>query len=175
MAFKPSGSVTRSNEPIQDNERKEDTFVRDERDNYLFPEIQVNDITSITRPETKWYWDFDMPVYQVASALEDKRIRFHCKTDKTIKGDAENITAFKGRGKKIPENSWLGVLNIEREVQELEPLTTDDFEIEPYQKLKLSEEKSFEAGKIQIYKKLKETRLQYGINNIIFTWGRKIF
>lgn len=166
-SFKPSSQQTNYTE----EPKQEKVFVRDESDNILFKEIQVNDITTLIRPETVFYADFDMPVYQIAANLEEKRIKASCKKDPSVVIDCKGKREFKGLGKKIAESSELGVLNTKRQVEGLEPFTVDDFEIEQYQKLNKSEEESFETAKIQVYKKLKEYREQYLLPKVIPVLG----
>lgn len=158
----------------EDTPAKTYEFVRDTSDNTLFKDIQVDDISSLIRDETVFYSDFDMGVYQIAANLEQKRIMAVCKADESISVDCKGIREFKGLGKKIAASSELGVLNTKREVEGLPPLSPEDFEITPYQKLNTSEEKALETGKIQVYKKLKEYRLQYGIPKVIPLLGEGV-
>lgn len=140
----------------------------DEGDNYLFKEIQVDDISTLTRPETVWYDDSDMMVYRAASMVEEKRIKVTHKEDPNITFDCKNITEFKGRGKNVGANTVLGLYNVDRELTGEDPYTPEDFIVEPYQVIVGGEEeKAFETAKIQILRTLKETRLQYKISKII--------
>lgn len=154
-----------------DDDNKNKPFERDISDNKLFREIQVDDITTIIDDKTVCMYDADTPLYQVAGNMEIKGIRVTCKKDKNITEDLKNVTMFSGRGKSISDKSWLGVLNIEREIQGLEPLTVEDFDIEETQTLKMDEDKALEAAKIQIYKRLKTLREQYKIKNITLVVG----
>lgn len=164
--------VTTENENKHDvGEKRENVFIRDESDNPLFREIQVDDISKLIRPETVFYADFDMPVYQIASNLEEKRIKATCKSDPSIVIDCKGVREFKGLGKKIADSSELGVLNLKRSVEGLQPLSADDFDIIQYQNLNMNEDKAFETAKIQVYKKLKEYRLQYNIPKVIPVLG----
>lgn len=149
--------------------RKE--FEKDSSDNPLFREIQVGDVSKVIRPETVFYADFDMAVYQAASNLEQNRIRATHKLDPSLVIDCKGIREFKGLGKKIADSSELGVLNLKRSVEGLEPLVIGDFDIVKYQNLNKDEDKAFETAKIQIYKKLKEYRLQYDIPKVIPVLG----
>ncbi|MBU5860978.1 hypothetical protein JVW02_19615, partial [Vibrio cholerae O1] len=56
-------------------------------------------------------------------------------------------------------------------VEGLQPLSADDFDIIQYQNLNMNEDKAFETAKIQVYKKLKEYRLQYNIPKVIPVLG----
>ena len=173
MSFKIStGKVVKSNAPEDQyhnstyNKGYNVSQGRDLGDNYLFKEIQVDDISAITDENTKWYWDFDMPIYQIASNLEEKRIKVICNTDPSIKADLGGIVEFKGQGKKIAEGSWLGILNVERSVEGKDEFSAEDFTVTPYQFLKMSDDKAFETAKIQVYTKLKRIREQYCIQNV---------
>lgn len=147
-------------------------FNKDEGDNYIFKEIQVEDIKTLTRPETVWYDDSDMMVYRAASMVEEKRIKVTHKKDKSIVFDCKNITEFKGRGKSVGTNTVLGLYNVDRELNNLPCLLPEDFSIEQYQIIQGgNEEKAFETAKIQILKTLKDTRLQYGLSKIIPVLG----
>jgi len=151
---------------------EEKPFIRDDRDNKLFKDIQVKDVTKYIRPETVGCWDFDMPCYMAASNMETKFIRVVCNSDKTITDDIKGVVAFKGRGKKIAEASWLGLLNVEREVEGKELLTPDDFTVTDHQKLKYdTEEQALEQAKIILYKNIKKVKLQYGLSNIKLVLG----
>lgn len=158
--------------PQEDATTGKKEFNRDESDNYLFKEIQVEDISALIRPETVFYDDSDMMVYRAASMVEEKRVKITHKEDNTITFDCKNVTEFKGRGKKVGDNSVLGLYNVDLELQGKTLLTPDDFEIQPYQLIQSrDEEKAFESAKIQILKTLKETRLQYQIHKIIPVLG----
>ncbi len=152
-------------------EDKKVEFVKDTSDNPLFKDIQVDDISKLIKPETVFYADFDMPVYQVASNLEVRRVTATCISDPSIVIDCKGVREFKGLGKKIADSSELGVLNLKRSLEGLPELSVEDFEVAPYQKLTSDEDKSLETAKIQIYKKLKEYRLQYDIPKVIPVLG----
>jgi len=168
MTFNVKGHRTTNTEGT--GETKSD-FAKDYSDNPLFPEIQVDDISKIIKPETIFYADFDMPVYQIASNLEERRIVAKCTKESDIVVDCKGVREFKGLGKKIADSSELGVINLKRSVEGLPLLSAEDFEIKPYQKLNMDEDKSLEAAKIQVYKKLKEYRLQYDIPKVIPVLG----
>lgn len=163
--FAPSGNTA------EEPEQAKKEFIRDESDNILFRKIQVDDINTLIRPETVFYADFDMPVYQIASNLEQKRIKAVCKSEPSIVIDCKGIREFKGLGKKISESSELGVLNTKRSVEGLPELSPEDFEVEQYQTLNMEEDKAFETAKIQVYTKLKEYRLQYCIPKVVPVLG----
>lgn len=148
-------------------------FERDLSDNKLFTEIQVKDpvTTGIFKDETIGVADFDTPVFRIAQQMENKYIYVECISDKNINAELKNKTEFKGKGKKISESSWLGLLNTEREVEGLAPLTVEDFTLEEKQKLKYDEDKAMEQAKILIYKKIKQYRQQYQLNTIKLLLG----
>lgn len=154
-------------------DKEEKPFVRDDSDNKLFPEIQVKDPVGegIFRDETIGIADFDTPVFRIAQQMENKYIYVECTSDKSINAELKNKTEFKGKGKKISDSSWLGLLNTEREVEGLEPLTVEDFTLEERQKLKYEEEKAMEQAKILVYKKLKQCREQYQLKTIKLLLG----
>lgn len=158
-------TATESNDHFEPEEK---VFERDESDNKLFTEIQVKDPIGegIFRNETVGIIDFDTPVYRIAQQMENKYLYVECNSDKSINAELKNKTEFKGKGKKISESSWLGLLNTEREVEGLEPLTVEDFTLEERQQLKYEEDKAMEQAKILVYKKLKQCRQQYQLKTI---------
>lgn len=166
-SFTPSQSVAR------EEVKEAKPFQRDESDNKLFPEIQVKDPIKrcLITKDTIGVWDFDTPVYRIAQQMENKYLEVICKKDKTIKADLKNKTEFKGRTKKVSDNSWLGLLNIERGVKGLEPLEVEDFELTEKQELKYEEDKAMEQAKILVYKKLKQVRQQFQLPRIILALG----
>lgn len=157
-AFNPSqgGSFVEEEKP----------FVRDDSDNKLFPEIQVKNPREqgLITDDTVAVFDFDTPVFRIAQQMETKYVTVTCGD---ITADLKNKTEFKGKGKKISESSWLGLLNTEREVEGLEPLVVEDFSIEEKQKLKYDEDKALEQAKILVYKKIKQIKLQYGLTKTL--------
>ena len=151
---------------------KEKVFVRDDSDNKVLKDIQVKDIKNIITPDCVGVWDFDTPVWKACSNMEVKTIRVKHKTEAVV-ADMKNITAFKGRGKAISDSSWLGMQNVDRELEGKEPWTVDDFEIEEVQTLKYdSYEKTIDQAKVQIYMKLKQIRQQFGIPRIKVVLGQ---
>ena len=157
----------------EDNEVQEKVFVRDDSDNKLFPDIQVKDLSSsgLIKESTEAYWDYDTPIFRIAQQMENKYIYVECKSDKTLNAELSNVTEFKGRTKKVSETSWLGLLNVEREVKGLPELSVEDFEIQERQKLKYSKEKAMEQAKILHFSKVKQIRQQYNIKNIKLLLG----
>lgn len=153
------------------NSKTDPNFVRDERDNKLFPQIQVRDITTLITDDCVAGWDFDGVVYRVASNMENRLIRITHKEDPTITEVLPNITTFKGRSKKVSESSWLGLQNIERELKELPLWGEEDFGVESFQELKMEREKALEQAKIQIFQKVKQVKQQYRIPKVKLLLG----
>lgn len=152
-------------------EKEVKPFVRDESDNKLFKDIQVKDITPLITEDCVAGWDFDGVVYRVASNMENRLIRITHKTDPDITEVLPNITTFKGRGKNISESSWLGLQNIDRELKELPLWSEEDFEVVPFQELKMERSKALEQAKIQIFQKIKQVKQQYRIPNVKLLLG----
>jgi len=154
-----------------DQSKQESTpFVRDNSDNKLFTRIQVKDISSIINENTIGIYDADTLIYQTCSNMETKFIKVK---DKSTGEEVElpNITTFKGLGKKVKPSSWLGLQNVDRELQGLPLLTPEDFEVTDHQKLKFDEAKSTEQVKIQVLMKLKQVRQQFGVPKIQMILG----
>ncbi|MCP4985255.1 MAG: hypothetical protein GY928_04040 [Colwellia sp.] len=149
-------------------------FVRDESDNKIFKEIQVEAGSDLITEDTIGCWDFDTPIYKIASNLENKFITVTCKTDKTITDELKGVVPFKGRSStKVAEGSWLGLLNVERKVAGLDELTPDDFDIVAGQRLKYpDEDKAMEQAKIVLYKNVKKVKQQYGISKVKLLLGQ---
>ena len=159
-SFTPSNDVE-----VREEVKEAKPFQRDESDNKLFPQIQVKDISKVTDGNTRWKLDADGIIYKAASIMENLYIVIKNK-ESGDEFELEGVEAFKGKGKTISENSWLGVENIKREAKKLSPLSVDDFEVEQKQRLKMDEDKAFEQAKIMINMKLKGLRQQFNIDNI---------
>ena len=168
-----SKGFSKKSSPVKEVFQEEKVFVRDESDNKLFPEIQVKDLyaSGLIKDVTEAYWDYDTPIFRIAQQMENKYIYVECKTDKTLYAELSNVTEFKGRTKKVSEGSWLGLLNVEREVAGLPSLSVEDFEIQERQKLKYSKEKAMEQAKILHFSKVKQIRQQYNIKNVKLALG----
>lgn len=146
-------------------------FKKDLSDNKLFPQLQIDDISKVTDEKTRWKLDGDGIVWKSCSAVETLYITVECK-EEGIKEDLDGVTVFKGRGKSISVDSWLGVLNVKREVKGLKPLSPEDFIVTEKNKLNYkTEDIAFEQVQIMIRTKLKNMREQFGINNIDFCIG----
>lgn len=151
-------------------EQSENTFKRDESDNKLFPQIQVKDITDIITEDCVGAWDFDGVVYRVCANMETLQVKVEHK-EQDVSEILPNVTAFKGRGKKISETSWLGVKNLERELENKPAWKVDDFTVTQFQELKMDKEKAIEQAKIQILMKIKQVKQQYRIPSVLLLLG----
>ena len=153
--------------------KQEKVFVRDDSDNKVLKDIQVKDISPIITSDCVGVYDFDTPVWKACANMETKTIRVKHKTEDVV-ADMQNVTAFKGRSSgKIGEGSWLGMQNLDRELQGLPAWTVDDFEVEEVQTLKYdSYEKTLEQAKVQIFLKLKQVRQQFGVPKIKVVLGQ---
>lgn len=146
-------------------DKEEKPFVRDDSDNKLFPQLQIKDLSEVTDSNTRWKLDADGIVYKAASIMENLYIVVKNK-DTGEEVELEGLEVFKGKGKSISENSWLGVENIKREAKNLTPYSVEDFDVEQKQRLKMEKDKALEQAKIMINMKLKGLRNQFGIKNI---------
>jgi hypothetical protein len=155
-----------SNPDLDESKKEERPFIRDTSDNKIFKSIQVKDISTITNKDTVGVWDFDTALWKAAANMENKFIRVTLKEDKSVAEDLKGIQVFKGLGKKIGENSWLGTQNVDRELQGLPLWSPEDFDIEEGQTLKFDKDKCLEQAKIQIHTQMKKIRLQYGLSKI---------
>ncbi len=99
---------------------QEKVFVRDDADNKVLKDIQVKDIKHLITSDCVGAWDFDTPVWKACSNMEIKTIRIKHKTEGVV-AEMKNITAFKGRGNSISDSSWLGMQNVDRELEGKEP------------------------------------------------------
>ncbi len=146
-------------------------FVRTTGDNSLFPEIQVTDITKITDENTVMVLDSDGIVWKACSSAESLYIIAKHKTE-DVSVELDGVQKFKGLGKKISVDSWLGVQNVKREVQGLPLWAADDFEVEQFNRLNFdTEAKAWEHVQITIRTKLKNLRIQFGIEKILMIMG----
>jgi hypothetical protein len=160
-----------SNEQVEGTVKKEVPFVRDESDNKLFKSIQVKNIQDIITEDCVGGWDFDGVIYRACANMENRLVRVVNEAE-GINEVLPNVTTFKGRGKKVSETSWLGLLNIDREVEGKSLLTPEDFEITPFQELKMDEDKAIEQVKIQVFMKIKQVKQQFRIPNIKLLLGQ---
>lgn len=110
-------------------------WTRDNRDNKLFKDLQVKDISKITNDDTVFVWDFDGVPFRAASMVEeDYLVATNVEDDTTH--ESKNVTEFWGVGKKVGVNSWVGVQNIEREISDLPLWTKESFTIEKKKRIK---------------------------------------
>jgi hypothetical protein len=161
-AFSPSqgGSFVEEEKP----------FVKDDSDNKLFPEIQVKDITSLITEDCIGVYDADTLVWKACANMEKKFIKVTHKSEGWFE-TLDGIKMFKGLGKGIKDDSWLGRKNLERELEEKPLYSLDDFHIEDMQELKMDRSKAIEQCKVQIFMKAKQVRKQFRIPKIMFVLG----
>ena len=165
MKFEDKGFTPSQSGAREENIQEEKPFERDESDNKLFPQLQVKDLSTVTDENTRWKLDADGIVYKAASTMENLYIVVKNK-ETGEEFELKGVEEFKGLGKTISENSWLGVENIKREAKKLEPYKIEDFEIEQKQRLKMEEDKAFKQAQVLVNTKLKGLREQFNINNI---------
>ncbi|APC44358.1 exodeoxyribonuclease [Pseudoalteromonas phage PH357] len=151
-------------------DKEEKPFVRDDSDNKLFPEIQVKDIRDIITEDCVGVYDADTMVWKACANMEKKFIKVTHKTEGWSES-LDGIKMFKGLGKGIKDDSWLGRKNLERELEEKPPYCLEDFDIEEQQELKMEKSKAVEQCKVQIFMKAKQVRRQFRIPNIKFVLG----
>lgn len=147
-------------------------FIKDTRDNSLFPQLQVKDLSNITNSDTTMVVDFDGIVYKSCSMLDERYIKITNKITEEV-FESSGISAFKGLTKEISLNSELGVINTKREAEGLDPYKITDFEIEDcVRPKKLPKGKNIlEEIQILIRTRLKELRQQFGINKQLLVLG----
>ncbi|AUR93377.1 hypothetical protein NVP1187O_064 [Vibrio phage 1.187.O._10N.286.49.F1] len=168
---KRAGKGSENSYQAEDSGKIKKEFTRDLSDNKLFPQIQVDDISKITDKNTEWYLDGDGIVWKSCSSVESLYLEVKNLNNGNI-FEVDNIIKFKGLGKKISENSWLGIENVKREAKGEEPYKVEDFEITQKSRLNYkTEEVAFEQVQIMIRTKLKNLREQFQIDNIRFCIG----
>ena len=160
FSMKPQQSGNTKGENLPQKE-----FFRDERDNKLFPEIQVKDIRNIITEDCVGHYDFDTPVWKACANMENKFIIVKHK-EEGWEEEFKNISTFRGLGKGIKKDSWLGMKNIECDVENKTPYTLEDFDITESARLKMDHNKAVEQAKVQLYLKLKQIRQQFRIPRI---------
>ena len=146
----------------EDFDNNGEVFVRDDTDNKLFKDIQVKDISKLIAKNCVGVYDADTLIWKACANMEKKYIIVRNEAE-GIEEKLDNISMFKGLGKNVKETSWLGLHNVEREVEGKEPLTPDDFTIEEGQELKMEHAKAIEQAKIVIFTALKKVSQQFGI------------
>lgn len=166
FSFKPSGYQ------MQDvgDEKQEKPFVRDESGNKIFKKYSVSDITDHITDDCIAYYDADTLYHQAATNQQVKFIIVKHKTE-GWEEELAGVKVFRGLGKGIKKDSWLGRKNLEREVEGLPPYNLEDFEIEDGLRLKGEREKCLESAKVQIHRKLKRIRQQFRIPKIVTVIG----
>lgn len=157
---------------VKDNNSsyKPKPFVKDNSDNKVFKDYQIDDITPLITDDCIGIMDSDTMVYEACSNQERRFITITHKEEGWSE-ELAGVEVFRGKGKGIKPDSWLGRKNLERDVEGLEPYTLEDFEVEAGHVLKVSEDKAIKDIKIQIFTKLKTIRLQYNIPRIKVVLG----
>ncbi len=149
----------------------EKKFVKQEGDNKVFPEIQVAYPNKFVNKDTIGCLDADTAIFQACSNVETKFITVEHDVE-GIKEELKGLREFKGQTKLVSDVSWLGVLNAKRKVQGKEVLLVEDFTVTAGARLKYDTvAEAMERAKITLYTKLKEIRLQFGIENILVCIG----
>ena len=154
----------------QSGGEKSEKFVRDLTDNPIFKQFQINNIQEVITDDCIAYYDADTLYFQAASNQENKFITVTHKTEGWSEEFA-GVKVFRGLGKGIKKDSWLGMKNLEREVEGKDLYTLDDFEIEAGARLKGDEDYCFDQAKMQVYMKLKRVRNQFNITNVVTVIG----
>lgn len=110
-------------------------FKRDNRDNKLFKDLQIKDISGILTDDAVFVWDFDGIPYKCSGMVEeDYIVATNVETGEKL--EAKNVTTFWGVGNKVGANSTIGIENIKRLTKGLPELTKDSFTIETKKRLK---------------------------------------
>lgn len=148
---------------------EEKVFVRDESDNPIFKEWQVDNLQDIITEDCIAYYDADTLFFQAASNQETKYIRVTHKDGWSE--ELAGVKVFKGLGKGIKKDSWLWLKNLERETTGEEPYALEDFTVEDCSKLNGEKDYCLEQAKIQVNLKLKRVRQQFGLGKMICVIG----
>lgn len=165
FSFKPSGFTQDGEGENNSPEKVVKPFVRDDSDNKLFKDIQVKNITDIITEDCVGHFDFDTPIWKSCANMENKFVTVKHKVE-GWEEEFKNVSTFRGLGKGIKPNSWLGMKNVEREVEGLPLYSLEDFDISDGARLKMEHEKTLDQAKVQIHMKLKQIRQQYRIPRI---------
>jgi hypothetical protein len=116
----------------------ESKFIRSRKDNTLMPSMQVKNLLEITTEGCINVIDSDSIAYKTSSSVEEDYIEVTNLKDGSVE-NFKNITEFKGNLRTegaIKPDSYLGILNVKREVAGKTPFTLEDFEVTPKKKLK---------------------------------------
>jgi len=164
MAF--TKKFTPSQQSVVEEEKP---FERDESDNPIFKEWQIDNLKDIITDDCVAYYDADTLYFQAAKNQETKYIKVIHKDGWSE--ELAGIKVFKGLGKGIKKDSWLWLKNLERETSGKEPYNLEDFTIEEHSKLKGEKSACFKQAQIQVNTKLKRVRQQFGLNKVITVIG----
>lgn len=167
-----SKKATQGNKDSQQELLNERGYPRDNRDNPYFKEIQVKDISKIITDDCKFYWDFDTAIFQACSVQDENSIKVTCEIDGSVEYH-KTRTEWKGRARTegvIGESSKLGIKNIKRIADGLEPFEISDHKIEDIKVLKKG------CGLDNVKSKIRETiaavKFQFGIDNVVLLLGQ---
>ena len=97
--FTPSQNGVR-----EESVKEEKPFERDESDNPVFKQWQVNNLSEIITDDCESYYDADTLFFQAASNQETKYIKVTHKEGWSE--ELAGVKVFKGLGKGIKKDSW---------------------------------------------------------------------
>lgn len=168
FANKSFSPAQRVQEDRQEDQKK--VFVRDTSDNPIFKDWQVNNISDLITDDCIAYYDADTLFFQAASNQENKFIKVTHKEEGWSEEFA-GVKVFRGLGKGIKKDSWLGMKNLDREIEGKPLYTLEDFEIEEGSRLIGERDYCFEQAQMQVHMKLKRVRQQFQLPKIICVIG----
>lgn len=176
---------------------KKSKFIRSNKDNSLFTNIQVKNLKDIITEDCINAIDADSIPFKCSSACEDDYIvvkkileESEIKDDKILKScvfpvemEYKNKTEFKGasRGDNISVGSYLGDKNLKREAFGLKPYVMSDFELIPKKRLKFENgatidgikfNNSSEVCKYYIDEWINAIKIQTQVPNILIVTGQ---
>lgn len=111
-------------------------YYRSDKDNPYLKDSQIKNLEDYVDENTVNVIDCDTLPFQTASSVEDDYIEVILKSANKKVKELDNVTAFKGLGKKVNPKSWLGNFNIMQEAKGLKTFEVEDFEIVPCKRLK---------------------------------------
>ena len=169
MKFTGKGFTPSQNGVKEESVQEEKPFERDESDNPVFKQWQVNNLSEIITDDCEAYYDADTLFFQAASNQETKYIKVTHKEGWSE--ELAGVKVFKGLGKGIQKDSWLWLKNLERETAGEELYKLEDFTIEDCSRLNGEKDYCLEQAKIQVNLKVKRVRQQFGLDKIICVIG----
>ncbi len=176
------GDINSREDAVVSGVSTKDEFIRSKKDNTLFPQIQVKDLSAILSEDAVNYIDGDGFAFKVASSVEEDYIEVtHNETEEV--SEFSNISEWKGRSRKdgvISVDSFLGRENIKREAKDLEPYQIKDFTVVKKKRLRyekgttidgLNFPDSLSVAKYFLSEWLRAVKIQTQVNNIEITLG----